>query len=441
MIRTRRTARPRRAAPAVAPVTSVAPVTQYDVLVRDADLLRRSGQYDAAVKAFHAITLRFPQHSDAFSNLGGMLQAAGHPLVALQAITRAIELNPMNASALLNAAEIMKDFGEWNAVRDTYDAALAAEPDSATIRFARALHLLMLGQWHEGWREHEQRWLVPDMPLATSRLGTPQWDGSPLDGQRILLDHEQGLGDQLMFARFVPDVAARGGQVTLRCSAPLIPLFRTLPGVTKVVSDGDLIPTHDVRASLMSLPHLLGIDSPGTVSGAAYLQPVGDCPAEIRCAFGPGRTRVGLVWSGNPQHRNDARRSLPPRMLAPLLGAPKVDFVSLQRHDGRTEFPEPLRYGVRDLGGALHTFNNTAHALMKLDLLVTVDTSVAHLAGALGVRTLLLLPFVPDWRWMVNRDDTPWYRSVTLMRQDSLFEWAPVITRVRAHIDAITHTP
>lgn len=413
------------------------PVVSYDAQVRHADSLRRSGQYDAAVKAFHAITVQHPRRSDAFSNLGGMLQAAGHPVLALHAITRAIELDPASVSALLNSAEIMKDFGEWEAVRGTYDAALSLQPDSPSVRFARALHLLTLGQWREGWREHEQRWRVPDLPLTAMRLTTPVWDGSALNGERILLDHEQGLGDQVMFARFVGEVAARGGQVILRCGAALVPLFKALPGVTKVVSDADLIPAHDVRASLMSLPQLLGLQSPDSVNGAPYLQPVGECPDAIRRAFVPGHTRVGLVWSGNPQHRNDARRSIPPRLLTPLLGTPDVDYVSLQRHEGENEFPEPLRYGVRDLGGALHTFNDTAHALMQLDLLVTVDTAVAHLAGALGVRTLLLVPFVPDWRWMVNRDDTPWYHSMQLLRQDALFEWAPVISRVRAHITAL----
>ena len=430
MIRTSH-ARPRARA------TAPSQPTGYDTLVRQADTLRRMGEYDAAVKAFHAITVRYPQRSDAFSNLGGMLQAAGHPGVALQAVTRAIELDPTSVPALINSAEIMKDFGEWDAVRETYDAALALQPDDPALRYARAQHLLTLGQCAEGWREHEQRLCVPDLPLGTSRLTTPLWDGAPLDGQRILIDHEQGLGDQLMFARFVGDVAARGGQVILRCGAPLVPLFKTLRGVTKVIADGDMIPAHDVRASLMSLPFLLGLEYADDVRTAPYLEPVGVCPDVIRTSFVAGRTHVGIVWSGNPQHRNDARRSIPPRYIKALLGSADVDYVSLQRHDGSTDFPEPLRYGVRDLGGALHTFNDTAHALKQLDLLVTVDTAVAHLAGALGVPTLVLVPFVPDWRWMVNRDDTPWYRSVSLMRQESLFEWAPVISRVRAHVTAL----
>ena len=415
-----------------------APNASYDALVRHADDLRRRGAYDEAVRAFHSIAQRHPQRSDAFANLGAMLQAAGHPLQALHAITRALELDPQNVAALINSAEIMKDFGEWDTVRDTYDAALALRPDSATVRYARALHLLMLGRWRDGWREHEQRWLVPDLPLSTARLTTPVWDGSPLNGRRILLDGEQGLGDQVMFARFASQVAARGGDVTLRCSAPLMQLFAALPGVSAVVSDTATVPAHDVQASLMSLPQLLGVDGPDQLQGTPYLRPVGDCPPALVAKRPEAPTRVGLVWSGNPQHRNDARRSIAPRLLAPLLHMPNVQFVALQRHDVRTPLPEPLLGAVHDLGGALHTLNDTAHALQQLDLLITVDTSVAHLAGALGVPTLLLIPFVPDWRWMTDRTDTPWYRSVTLVRQQSLFEWAPVISQVRSHLDSLT---
>ena len=414
-----------------------APVMTYDAQVRHADELRRRGAYDDAVRAFNAIAQRYPDRSDAFANLGAILQAAGHPMQALQATTRALELDPENVATLINSAEIMKDFGEWSVVRDTYDVALSLQPNSAVVRYARALHLLTLGSWHDGWREHEQRLLIPDLPLTTARLSTPQWDGSPLDGRRILLDFEQGLGDQIMFARFASTVAARGGDVTLRCSAPLVPLLATLPGVSAVVSDTAPVPAHDVHATLMSLPHLLDIDTTEQLPGAPYLRPVGECPLALARENESGRVRVGLVWSGNPQHRNDARRSIAPSLLLPLLRAGNMEFVSLQRSNARTPLPETLRGVVRDFGGALHTFNDTAHALQQLDLLITVDTSVAHLAGALGVRTLLLIPFVPDWRWMISRSDTPWYNSVTLMRQESLFEWAPVISRVAARLQTL----
>ncbi len=416
------------------PRVATAQSPSYDSQVRQADALRRAGRYDDAIKGFHAITLQYPQRADAFSNLAAMLQAAGHPQHALQAITQAIELDPTNVGTLRNSAEILKDFGEWQAVRDTYDAALSLAPNDAALRFARALHLLTVGAWQDGWREHEQRWLVPDLPLATTRLTTPQWDGSPLDGQRILLDHEQGLGDQIMCARFASDVAARGGRVTLRCSAPLAELFRAMPCVDTVITDGDPIPAHDVRASLMSLPMLLAVNSPESLSGAPYLAPVGDCPAVIRDAITREGVRAGLVWAGNPQHRNDARRSIPTSLLAALVTLPGAHFVALQRHDERATLPQEFAGHVTDLGACLHTFNDTAHALRQLDLLVTVDTSVAHLAGALGVPTLLMIPLVPDWRWMVGRTDTPWYRSVQLIRQNTLFDWTSVIATVRDQI-------
>jgi hypothetical protein len=421
----------------------------YDAQVRDADALRRCGAHDDALRAFHALTVAFPERSDAFSNLAAMLQSVGHPVPALQAVSRALELDPRSVAALVNSAEILKDFGDWETVVDTYDAALALQPASAELRFARALALLTLGRWREGWIEHEQRAQVPGLPLRRTTLRSPVWDGSALDGRHILLDHEQGLGDQIMFARFASQVAERGGRVTVRCSAPLAALFAAMDGVSDVSVEGSAVPAHEVHASLMSLPALMGITSPEQLSRAPYLRAQGSMSAEMAHALriAPSgsvkqdstnkRPRVGLVWSGNPLHRNDARRSLPPALLAPLVEQTNAHFVSLQRLDAAQTFPTAMAPHVTDLGPLLHDCNDTAHALRTLDLLITVDTAVAHLAGALGVRTLLLIPFVPDWRWMLHRADTPWYQSVTLVRQRALFDWMPVLKDVHTHVAAL----
>ncbi|MCC7052699.1 MAG: glycosyltransferase family protein [Gemmatimonadaceae bacterium] len=422
------------------PHRSVLASSQYGRLVAEADALRRRGAYDEAVRAFHALTLQYPDRSETFSNLAGILQASGHPTLALQAATRALELAPHSVPALRNSAEILKDFGEWDVVLDTYDAALAIDPASAELQFARGLHLLMLGRWQEGWAAHEARLAVPELNLGLRRFASPRWDGAPLDGRHILLDGEQGLGDQVMFARFATQVAARGGRVTLRCAAPLTTLLSAVPGVSAVIATDAPVPAHDVHASLMSLPCLLGVRSPADVSGTPWLTPVGACPEPIAQALPVAAPRVGLVWSGNPQHRNDARRSIRSELLAPLTAVAGVHWIALQRHDAHTPLPEPLQGRLTDLGGMLHTMNDTAHALTRLDLLVTVDTAVAHLAGALGVRTLLLVPFVPDWRWMVDRPDTPWYDSVTLVRQAALFEWSAPLDAVRQQVTMLRGT-
>ena len=406
----------------------------YAAQVAHADGLRRAGAHDEALRAFHALALTYPQRSDALNNLAAMLQATGHPTHALQAVMRALELDGANVSALQNSAEILKDFGDWDTVRATYDAALELRPASAELRFARALHLLTLGIWEEGWREHEQRSRVPGLPLRRTVLRSPVWDGAPLNGRHILLDHEQGLGDQIMFARFATDVAERGGRVTIRCSASLESMCAQIRGVSTVSCEGTAVPSHDVHASLMSLPALLGARAPASLSGVPYLQTSGECPAAIRDAFTRDKLNVGLVWSGNRQHRNDARRSIAPALLAPLLNTGGVAFTTLHGGDTHMALPDELRGCVTDLGASLQSFNDTAHVLMQLDLLVTVDTAIAHLAGALGVPTLLLLPFVPDWRWMVDRTDTPWYRSLSLIRQPALFDWHSVIDAACARV-------
>jgi hypothetical protein len=279
------------------------------------------------------------------------------------------------------------------------------------------------------------------MPLHTMPpLSSPQWDGGDPNGRHIILDHEQGLGDQLMCARFATAVAARGAEVTIRCSAPIAALLAALPGVTRVISAGDAVPTHDLHASLLSLPYLLGITDPGMLDGAPYLTPVGECPAGLHAVTCGTKPRVGLVWAGNPQHRNDARRSIRPALLHPLLTVDDVEFISLQRHAGDAGATADVPAGMTDAGGLLHTLNDTAHLLLRLDLLITVDTAVAHLAGALGVPTLVLVPFVPDWRWMTDRSDTPWYRTVTLLRQGTLFDWTPVIAAARTQVARLTTT-
>jgi hypothetical protein len=279
------------------------------------------------------------------------------------------------------------------------------------------------------------------MPLSSATFTSPRWDGAPLDGRHIVLHDEQGLGDQVMFARFAADVATRGGRVTIRCGAPLVTLFSALNGVHAVISDADPMPSHDVHASLMSLPWLLGIDSPAAICGTPYLRPVGECPSVVRALLQGPSPRVGFVWSGNPRHRNDARRSIAPALMAPLVQFPGITPISLQRHDsGAVAWPAEFGDHIVDVGSAVGTLNDTAHALVALDLLVTVDTAVAHLAGALGVPTLLLVPFVPDWRWMTGRSDTPWYDSVTLVRQTTLFDWRPVIDVAQARLEQLTTT-
>jgi hypothetical protein len=428
--------------PPAAPRTAGAGRGDYDALVRRADTLRRAGDHTAALHAFHGIAKAYPQRSDAFSNLAGMLQATGNPVPALDAAATALRLDPKNLAALTNSAEILKDFAEWAAVLETYDAALQLAPASAELRFARGLQLLMMGQWADGWREHEQRWQVARMPLTAAQPTSPRWDGSPLHGRHLLLIEEQGLGDQIMFARFAPVVAA-GGRVTVRCAESLRSLFAALPGVDSVITGNDPMPAHDIHASTMSLPFLLGLHSPEAVDGTPYLRPNGACPEAIGAMLPMEtirRPRIGLVWAGNPRHRNDARRSIPPHLLQPLVTTPGVNFFSLQHASDSLHTAAALPPHVTALGPALSTLNDTAHALRRLDLLITVDTSVAHLAGALGVPTLLLVPLVPDWRWLLHRSDTPWYGSVQLLRQSALFEWAPVIDAARSRVVHLIRT-
>lgn len=406
----------------------------YTAASYEADTLRRLNRHQEALQAFNAVAERFPERSDAWSNLAGILVATGHGVHALQTAQRALALDARNHRALAHAAEALKELGEWDAALAMLTEALQLVPDDAVLRFNRSLVLLQLGRWREGWGEHEWRHRVPGLALGRDALDSPSWEGESLVGRHVVVNPEQGLGDEVMLARFVADLAARGASVTLRCYAPLLRLLQSVPGATRVIARTDPVPPHDVHVDAFSLPRLLGIDDPSRLSGRRYLAPQGPCPTAIADAMPRDRFTVGLVWTGNPHQIQNARRSVPPEQLASILDLPGVRFVSVQKHVGDRHPGLPSAFGdrVTDLAPMLGDMHDTAHALQRLDVLVTMCSSPAHVGGALGVPTWVLLGHMADWRWLTVRDDSPWYDSVRLFRQDVPYQWDAPIARLRA---------
>jgi len=408
--------------------------SDYTAANYEADSLRRLDRHHEALQAFNAIAQAFPDRSDAWSNLAGILVATGHGVHALQAAQRALALDARNHRALAHAAEALKELGEWDTALAMLNEAVGVAPDDAVLRFNRSLLLLQLGRWREGWAEHEWRRRVPGLALGRDDLPTPVWDGGSLEGRHVVVNPEQGLGDEVMLARFVADLAARGATVTLRCYAPLLRLLRSVPGATRVIARTDPVPPHDVHVDGFSLPHRLGLSTPEAVSGRPYLAPYGPCPDAIAAALPRDCFTVGLVWTGNPLQVQNARRSVPPEQLAAVLDLPHVRFVSVQKHVGEQHPGLPAAFGdrVTDLAPILGDMNDTAHAMRRLDVLVTMCSSPAHVGGALGVPTWVLLGHVADWRWLTKRDDSPWYDSVRLFRQETPYQWEAPIARLRA---------
>jgi hypothetical protein len=310
-----------------------------------------------------------------------------------------------------------------------YEHGLALDPASQGALYNLALARLRNGEFTHGWREYESRWNFDELHLRRRSFRAPLWRGELLNGKIILLHAEQGLGDTIQFARFVPLVAARGGRVILEVQPPLLRLLEPLPGVEKVIPAGSDLPAFDCHCPLMSLPLALGTTLETIPSPEGYLSAEPD-PQFMSASK---NLRIGVAWSGNPHHKGDATRSMPLEALAPLASVPGLSLISLQKGAG-VEQLSPLkdRLPIHD-GASTHAdMFETAALVRTLDLVLSVDTSIAHLAGAMAKPVWIMLPWVADWRWMEQRADSPWYRSARLFRQNAAGDWASVAEQIVA---------
>jgi len=398
--------------------------------------LRRA---DEAVAALDRAIVLNPAHAAAHNNLGTALKALGRPAEAIQAYDRAIALAPAYAEAFINRATARADLNQLEAALADYDQAIALEPANVGARYMRSLALLGLGRFEEGWREYEWRTL---QATHEARRFDPAraWRGEgELAGKRLLVHHEQGLGDTLQFVRYAMRLADQGADFTLSVQPELLPTIAPALPTIEVVAGEPPAEAFDLHCPLMSLPLALGGDPP-----PAQPRRLAADPAR-RAVLDPvlgarTRPRIGLAWSGNPNHPNDHNRSIPFEAFAPLL-SPEVDWIAVQDRIRPGDAAAFEASGVRFLGEQLKDFGDTAALLDRVDLVITVDTGVAHLAGAMGRPVWILLPFSPDWRWLLDRDDSPWHPTARLFRQPAIGDWASVVARVRAEIDAGAAVP
>jgi Flp pilus assembly protein TadD len=397
--------------------------------------LTRLGRWREAADAYErAIGLR-PGYVEALSNRGQALRAQGRLDEAHGSLKSALGANPRYLSARVNLGLVLDDMGRHEDALAVYDEALALWPEDATLRANRAVLLLRLGRFEEGWREYEWRWRVPGFATLPPAFAEPAWDGADLAGGRLLIYAEQGLGSAIQFARFVPLAAARAGRTIVQCPRPLVRLFRRAWSGTdgsrvEVVEKDAPLPDFDAHAPLMSLPHLLGTTLATIPWPGAYLRVEGGALAtwQARLAHLP-RPRIGLAWAGNPGHGNDHNRSMPAERLAPLVAAGGASFVSLQVGAG-AGVAAFAAGAVFDAAPHLADFAETAAAIAALDRVISVDTAVAHLAGALAAPCWLLLPHAPEWRWLCDRDDSPWYPTLRLFRQRRPGDWDGLVARL-----------
>jgi tetratricopeptide (TPR) repeat protein len=427
--------------------------------------LAAAGSIDEAAASYREALRLAPQSAETHFNLGFALSKHGRVREANDSFQDALRIQPDHVEALFNLGVICHEQGKLDEALALYDQALRLHPDHAAAHVSRALLWLALGDWTRGWAEFEWRWRTQDMPGYNFRQ--PRWGGTSLAGKTILLYAEQGLGDTLNFLRYVPLVKERGGKVILECQPPLLRLLANFPGIDHLIGRGSAYPDFDCYAPLLSLPGIFQTTFNNCPAAVPYIHADGNLvehwqheltsrsrlpggtlattASDLARQAGPIRAlKVGIAWQGNPGRPDDIHRSIPLKQFARLAEIPGVEFFSLQKGAG-TEQLAPLanQFPVLDLCDRLDEaagpFMDTAAVMKNVDLVISADTAVPHLAGALGIPVWLALSLIPDWRWMLEREDSPWYPTMRLFRQSRYGEWDSVFEKMAAELQRLVN--
>lgn len=393
------------------------------------------GQHEDAVAEFDAAARMMPGHPGVHHNRGLALYELGRYAAALDAQDRALAVAPEHAGAWLNRGRALAALNRHQEAVASYGKARAMGKDDADVQFSESMALLTLGDYRGGFEKYEARWRRTGMPPQKSR-GRPLWLGEyPLPRRTVLLHAEQGLGDTIQFVRYVPLLAATGAKIVLEVQDALKALIERLEGGATILSQGEPPPPYDVHCPLGSLPLALRTEPDSVPAPIPYLSADDVALAKWSARLGPmARPRIAIAWSGNSNHFNDRNRSIPFARLEPLFGTP-ARFLAIQR-DVRAEDAEKLaaERRVTHLGPELENFTDTAAVIALSDVVISADTAVAHLAGAMGKPLWVLIPFAPDWRWTLSGETTPWYPTARLFRQSALGDWDGVIARVAGEL-------
>jgi tetratricopeptide (TPR) repeat protein len=438
-----------------------------DALYNQGSVLRKIGRYEEALKSFDRALAIKPDYAQAHNNRGSALEALGRTAEALASYDRALALAPDFVEALNNRGNALQKLDRHDDALACYERALAINPVNAELHYNRGNALAALGRhrnalascaqaitvnpdyvnahWNEallrlrlgdypgGLKKYEWRWKRGEGAKKKRNFTQALWLGeTPLAGRTILVHAEQGFGDTIQFARYAAILAKQGAQVILEVQPPLKALLANIGGGVRVIGSGEEIPSFDLHCPLLSLPLALRTELGTIPSDTPYLVAPADRVERWNDRLPPRRgLRVGMAWSGSATHADDRNRSIALGQLISLFDAPGIQFISLQKElrddDAQLLAGDPR---MADLREHLGDYSDTAALVAQLDLVISVDTSVAHLAGALGKPVWILLPFCPDWRWLLDRDDSPWYPSARLFRQPRIGDWESVIGQV-----------
>ncbi len=403
------------------------------------------GQSAAAADSFRQAIVRNPGNADSHTNLGIVLKELGQLDEAIACCRQALTLDPTHVNAHITLGIALSDLGMMAEAADCFKQTLRLNPEQPSARFCLALRHLALGDYLSAWSDYEYRWQLPGATLYHAER--PRWDGRRLDGKTILLHAEQGFGDTLHFIRYAPLVKAKGGTVVVECQPHLVTLLKRMAGIDQVVADDAPPPPFDVQAPLMSLPGIFGTTLETIPKTIPYAYADAALVEHWRQAIASATTddatdgsalpglKIGIAWQGRATRKGDCYRSVPLRAFEGLAGIPGIRLVSLQTGPAIKQLAQ-VPFSVVDLGSRFdpNSLEDLAAVLKNIDLVVTVDTAVAHLAGALGVNAWVALHIAPCWRWLEERSDSPWYPTLRLFRQRRPGDWDEVFVNIAAEL-------
>ncbi len=399
-------------------------------------LLSDGGTREEVVDHYRQAVALNPLHAKAWNNLGAALRAGGQYEESLRCYINALQAEPRFANALSGMGLVHQEQGRITQSLECFARALEIDPGNAGARFNSAVSHLKAGNLTKGWENFDARWEMDQLSNYRRRYPQPEWDGTAGAGRTLLVYAEQGYGDTFQFIRYMPLLTALGFNTVLHCAPELRRVLSTADSATQVVTAAQALPRFDVHAAMLSLPRLFATDLKSIPTAIPYLHAEPQVSEDWRRRLSEYRGhKIGICWRGNPAHQNDRYRSFDVKCFADIARIPGIQLFSLQKP---TDASKPERWtgmaAVEDLGTQLDPntdqFIDTAGVLENLDLLITADTSVAHLAGALGRPVWVLLPYASDWRWMLERDDSPWYPTMRLFRQRTFDNWEEVFQRV-----------
>jgi tetratricopeptide (TPR) repeat protein len=395
-------------------------------------LVRQDRGVEAEVFFSRAVEAN-PDTLDAWNGLGNILERRGEFLNAENYYLKSIAIDPTRSGAYYNLGNVLRQQNKLTESIGALKKAIELDPDFILAHVHLAFSLFMNSEFLPAWQEYEWRWKVPNFPTPKRPFTQPTWKGEELHGENVLIHAEQGFGDTIQFVRFTKLIAEKGGSVTIECQPELEALVKSAPGVVHTLARGDTLPEFDLHAPLISIPGILSLAIDDIPNDVPYLQASSEKRKYWSSQLGrKNRLKIGITWQTSNEQLSSSFKSCPLQAYEPLFKVDQVDWISLQKEMPKIDLP--IADNLMDISGDLHNFEDTAAVISELDLVISMDTAVAHLAGALGKPIWLLLSTAGDWRWLKNRCDSPWYPSMRIFRQAEFNDWDGVMRQVLPHV-------